>query len=186
MRKARYSLAGFLAQGVLQLMPVTERAAPCTDPVRSCFCRALGHVRGRAQPQTHRAVIHLEKRKPRATQTVPSLEVALGDPIKQPIHSTLNSNLSRTPRLETKTDRRKLMEKGPGLCAQRVIRVGRGEKAGLGLDALEVNLAACRYGAACCQLQLSKKAPRGSDSREWSRRGSINGQRLLRVSPGPE
>lgn len=41
---------------------------------------------GHTQSQTHRAVIHLEKRKPTATQTLPSLEVALGDP-----HQTAHS-----------------------------------------------------------------------------------------------
>lgn len=34
---------------------------------------------GHTESQAYRAVIHREKRKPTATHTVPSLEVALGD-----------------------------------------------------------------------------------------------------------
>lgn len=69
------------------------------------------------------------------------------------------------------------MEKGEGQCAQKAGLTGsEGVRWGWVPQPLRAD------GAACCQLQLSKKAPRGSDSRE---RSSINGHHLLRVSQGP-
>lgn len=50
---------------------------------------------------------------------------------------------------------------------------------GLGLDALWV-------GGHLLSTPLSKKVPRGSDSREASRQGIINGHCLWRVNQGPE
>lgn len=134
MRNARECLAGCLAHSTLQLTLGPREAAPRTYPVHSEGPKAH-QGGGHTSSQAHRAVIHLEKRKPTATQTVPSLEVALGDshqtahsfhlelkPLQPPTAPNPHPRGSGTPRLETKTDRRKLMEKGEGLCMACVCR----------------------------------------------------------------
>lgn len=53
MRNAQEHLAGYLAESTPRLMLVArEELPPCTHPVPSCYCRAPGHVRGRAHRVT--------------------------------------------------------------------------------------------------------------------------------------
>ena len=81
MRNAQEHLAGYLAESTPRLTLVAReellRAHIQSPPVTAGPQGTSGG--GHTESQTHRAVIHLEKRKPTATPTVPSLEVALGD-----------------------------------------------------------------------------------------------------------
>lgn len=164
-RKAQDCLPAHLAESASQSMLVTREE------------RLLAHIQsslvtagprgtsggGHAQSQTHRAVIHLEKRKPTATQTIPSLEVALGDS-HQTAHSfhlelkPLQAPLgTRTPRLKTKTDRRKPMEKGGGL----VCTESRSDGCGVGGGKVGPGLAACGYRGSLLSTPIEQKGPLG-------------------------
>lgn len=76
------------------------RPGACSSLLLCCACQA-----GEGPSQTHRAVIHLEKRKLTGTETAPSLQVAQESPIKWPIDSILNGISSKLARLWTSKQR---------------------------------------------------------------------------------
>lgn len=112
------------------------------------------HIRGRAHTVTHtQSSDSSGKKEAHSHSNCTRPGVALGDPSNSPfIHlvlKPLQPPLSFwAPRVEMKTDRRKLVEK---VCTEIWAEWGE-EKMGLGLHVLEVNLAACGYEATCCQL----------------------------------
>lgn len=125
--------------------PLSPQGPKC---VRACGER--GHTRSHTHTQSSDSS---GKKEAHSHSNCTEPGVALGDPsnssfihlVLKPLQPPLSS---WAPRIETKTDRRKLVEK---VCTE--IWAQRGEeKMGLGLDGLEVNLAACGYEATRCQL----------------------------------
>lgn len=163
MRNAQEHLAGYLAESTPWLTLVAReellRAHIQSPPVTAGPQGTSGG--GHTESQTHRAVIHLEKRKPTATPTVPSLEVALGDSHQtahsfhlelKPLQAPLGSG---TPSLETKTDRRKLMEKGEGpVCSE-----SRSDWCGVRRGKVGLGPVACGYGGRLLSTPIEQKGP---------------------------